>query len=91
MLLYIRTLSNSVDKAPADLAALGPLNVKTTKIGCGSFRSGLRSYRREYSGFLLGHLGETSVIIIGGSDYRVAGRTRPVIYDNDRKFTGICS
>ena len=80
-----------MDKAPADLAALGPPNVQNTKIGCGSFRSGLRLHRREYSGFLLEHLGETSVIIIGGCDYRVAGRTQPVIYDNYRKFTGICS
>jgi len=72
---YIRALSSSVGKAPADLAALGPPNVQNTKIGCGSFRFGLRPHRKEYSGFLLGHLGETSVIIIGGCDYRVAGRT----------------
>ena len=58
----------AVHMAPADPVPLrGAPKLKNTKICCGSFRTGLRSYRKQYSVSLLWYLELTSLIITGGS------------------------
>ena len=73
-LIYDTSTVSGVGKTPSNPAAEeGWPNVQNTGICCQLFRTGFRSYdRRQCFGFLLGDLGLTSLIVVGGG-YRVAG------------------